>query len=155
MIYQDVVELNELVTKVVNDYLDRLDYVDEVVITPESWSECTEKYSRFYVDFTDQGLDGVSIDVRGSVLRIWDEVRCLGHVYVRGLREMLEYIQDHTLTVSELTYDLSHEGDYCSTRDAVRIVTKLSGDMTYPQDKLIWYVDMPKYIEEWKNNGDI
>ena len=68
---------------------------------------------------------------------------------------MLEYIQDHTLTVSELTYDLSNEGDYCSTRDALRIVTKLNGDITYPQDKLIWYVDMPKYIEEWKNNGDI
>lgn len=155
MIYQDVVELNELITKVVNDYLYRLDYVDEVVITPGSWSECTEKYSRFYVDLTDQGLDGVIIDARGSVLRIWDEVRCLGHAYIRGLREMLEYIQDNTTTVSELTYDLSLEGAYCFTRDTIRIVTKLNGDITCPQDKLIWYEDIPKYIKEWKNNGDI
>lgn len=155
MIYNDVVEINKLITEVVNDYLDRLGYVGEVVITPESWRECTEKYPRFYVDLTDQGLEGVSIDVRGSVLRILDEVRCLGHAYVRGLREMLEYIQDNTLTVSDLTYDLSHEGDYCSMRDALRIVTKLNGDITYPQDKLIWYVDMPKYIKEWENNGDI
>lgn len=155
MIYNDVVELNKLITEVVNDYLDRLDYVDKVVITPESWMECTEKYSRFYVDLTDQGLEGVIIDVRGSVFRILDGVRCLGHAYVRGLREMLEYIQDNTLTVSDLTYDLSLEGDYCSMRDALGIVAKLNGDITYPQDKLIWYVDMPKYIEEWKNNGDI
>lgn len=155
MIYKHVVELNELITKIVNDYLDRLDYVNGVVITPESWSECTEKYSRFYVDFTDQGLEGVSIDVRGSVLRIWDEVRCLGHVYVRGLREMLEYIQDNTITVPELTHDLSHEWDYCSMSDALCIVAKLNGDIPYPQDKLIWYVDKPKYIKEWKNNGDI
>ena len=50
MIYQHVVELNKLITEVVNDYLGRLGYVDEVVITPESWSECTETYPRFYVD---------------------------------------------------------------------------------------------------------